>query len=81
VTIRYWYTADTQQRQEVACDYVTVGCQNVRYEIIKMPIARPKADTYLEVGFTGGELAAGASTEIKVRIHKSDWSNYDQSND
>ena len=42
---------------------------------------RPTSDTYLEVGFTGGTLAASASIEIKLRIHRTDWSNYNQSND
>jgi hypothetical protein len=39
------------------------------------------ADTYLQISFTGGTLAAGANMEIKLRVHRSDWSNYNQSND
>jgi Cellulose binding domain len=81
VTARYWYTADSPQAQVVACDYATVDCQNVRYQIVKMTSPQPNADTYIEVGFTGGTLQAGASIEVKLRIHKSDWSNYDQGND
>lgn len=81
VTIRYWYTVDTQQEQVFTCDYATIDCTNVRSSIVKMQPALPKADTYLEISFTGGQLAAGTNTEIKVRVHKSDWSNYDQSND
>ncbi len=81
VSARYWYTADTPQAQVIACDYATVDCQNVQYQLVKMTPPRPNADTYLEVRFTGGTLAAGASIEVKLRIHKSDWSNYDQSND
>ncbi|HEY7417394.1 MAG TPA: cellulase family glycosylhydrolase, partial [Ktedonobacteraceae bacterium] len=81
VTIRYWYTADTAQTQVFACDYATIDCKNVQGQFVKMQPARSGADTYLEISFTGGELAGGASTEIKVRIHNSDWSNYNQSND
>lgn len=81
VTIRYWYTADTSQDQVATCDYATIDCSNVQSRVVKMSPAHPQADTYLEIGFTGGELAAGANTEIKVRVHKSDWSNYNQSND
>lgn len=81
VTLRYWYTADSSQAQEVACDYVTVGCQNVQSKLVKMDTLRKGADTYLEISFTGGTLAAGANLEIKLRIHKSDWSNYNQSTD
>lgn len=81
ITMRYWYTADSSQPQEIACDYVTVGCGNVHTELVPMNPPRPLADTYLKVGFTGGPLAAGATIEIKLRVHRTDWSNYDQSND
>jgi endoglucanase len=81
VTIRYWYTADSAQTQGFACDYATIGCNNVRYRFVKLEPARPSADTYLEISFMGGQLQAGASTEIKLRVHKSDWSNYNQAND
>jgi endoglucanase len=81
VTIRYWYTSDSAQDQEAACDYSTVDCRNVTTKAVKKQPAVTGADTYLEVSFTGGQVEAGASIEIKVRVHKSDWSNYDQSND
>ena len=80
VTIRYWYTSDTTQAQDFACDYVTIGCQNTQGQIVKMEPTLPTADTYLEISFTAGTLPANASVEIKVRVHKSDWSNYNQSN-
>ncbi len=81
VTIRYWYTVDGPQPQEFACDYVTIGCNNLRYRFFKLNPAYPRADTYLEIGFSSGDLPAGASTEIKIRVYKSDYANYDQSND
>jgi endoglucanase len=81
VTIRYWYTADTPQQQVFACDYATTGCATLRYRFMKVGPARPTVDTYLEISFTGGELQAGVSNEIKLRVHKSDWSNYNQGND
>jgi endoglucanase len=81
VTIRYWYTADSQQAQEITCDYATVDCKNVAYKLVKMSPARTGADTYMEVSFTGGTLAAGTNSEVKLRVHRSDWSNYNQSND
>jgi endoglucanase len=81
VTLRYWYTADSPQQQIFACDYVTIGCQNIRYAIVQMNPARPGADTYLEIGFTGGSLMPGTNIEIKFRVHRSDWSNYNQGND
>lgn len=81
ITMRYWYTADSSQPQEIDCDYATVDCANVQSRLVQMSSPRPSADTYLEVGFTGGNLAAGATVEIKLRVHRLDWSNYNQSND
>jgi endoglucanase len=81
ITMHYWYTADSPQPQEVDCDYATVDCANVHTALVQMSSPRPRADTYLEVSFTGGTLAAGATIEVKLRVHHIDWSNYDQSND
>jgi len=81
VTIRYWYTSDSAQPQEFDCDYVTIGCQNTEGKIVKMEPTYPGADTYLEISFTGGTLSTNTSVEVKVRVHRSDWSNYNQSND
>jgi endoglucanase len=81
ITMRYWYTADSSQSQQVGCDYSTVDCANVHTALVQMSSPHPTSDTYLEVGFIGGSLAAGATIEIKLRVHRTDWSNYDQSND
>jgi endoglucanase len=81
VTIRYWYTSDTGQPQVFNCDYVTIGCQNTVGKIVKMNPALSGADTYLEISFAGGTLSTNASVEVKARVHKSDWSNYNQKND
>ncbi|MBE3560418.1 MAG: cellulase family glycosylhydrolase [Ktedonobacteraceae bacterium] len=83
ITLRYWYTTDSAQADVAECDYVTIDCKNTQFRIVKMPQSTPQADTYLEIGFTSeaGTLAAGSSIEIKIRVHKSDWSNYNQNND
>lgn len=80
-TIRYWYTADTARQQVTLCYYATLDCANVRTSATKMDSPLSSADTYLEVGFTTGQLAPNASIEIKLGIHADDWSNYNQSND
>ena len=80
-TMRYWYTTDTTQSQIAACYYATIACAQVQSRFVKMNSPQPEADTYLEVSFTGGELAPGASTEIKLGVHANDWSNYNQGND
>ncbi|HEX6290783.1 MAG TPA: glycoside hydrolase family 9 protein [Herpetosiphonaceae bacterium] len=80
--IRYWYTIDGDKPQNYWCDYATVGCGTITARFVKLTTPRTTADYYLEVGFTGGTLAPGASTgEIQNRFSKSDWTTYTESND
>jgi hypothetical protein len=80
--LRYWYTVDGDKPQNYWCDYATLGCANITARFIKMTAPVTGADYYLEVGFTGGTLAPGASTgEIQNRFSKSDWTNYNESGD
>lgn len=83
VKIRYYYTIDGVKAQNFYCDYSPIGSGNVTGTFVTMTTAKTGADTYLEVGFTSGtgSLAAGASVTIQTRFAKSDWSNYDQTND
>ena len=81
VVLRYWYTVDVPKEEVTVCDYATIDCGNVQERIVKMQPPRSGADEYLELSFSSVSLMANSSTEIKVRVHKSDWSNYDQSND
>ncbi|WP_285632645.1 glycoside hydrolase family 9 protein [Lentzea sp. NBRC 102530] len=82
-SLRYWFTGDTASTgYQVWCDWSQLGCANVRTRVVKLATARPGADAYLEVSFASGSLAAGSSTgEIQVRVAKSDWSTFDQSDD
>ncbi|QFZ21835.1 glycoside hydrolase family 9 protein [Saccharothrix syringae] len=82
-TLRYWFTGDTANANyQVFCDWAVVGCANVRATVVKLPTARPGADSYLQVSFTAGTLAAGASTgDIQLRVAKSDWSTFNQADD
>jgi serpin B len=84
VTVRYWFTADGTQALQYSCDYTQRGCGNITSRFVKMATVANTADNYLELGFaaTAGSLSAGQSTGgIQGRINKSDWSNFDQSND
>jgi mannan endo-1,4-beta-mannosidase len=83
--IRYWYTADGNKAQTYACDYASMGCANTSGIFVKMPNPTSSADNYLEVGFvpSAGSVAAngGQSGGVQVRLNKSDYSNYTQTND
>ncbi len=88
---RYYYTADSDTAQNFFCDHA--GMMNgwsysgvtdkVTGTFCKMYPAISKADTYLEVGFKSdaGTLSAGGYIEIQTRVARTDWTNYDQSND
>jgi mannan endo-1,4-beta-mannosidase len=80
--IRYWYTVDGDKPQNYWCDYATLGCGTITARFVKLATPRTGADYYLEVGFTGGTLAPGASTgEIQNRFAKNDWTNYNETGD
>ncbi|WP_086666105.1 glycoside hydrolase family 9 protein [Lentzea kentuckyensis] len=82
-TVRYWFTGDaTAPSYQVWCDWAQIGCANVRAKVVKLATARAGADAYLEIGFTTGDLAPGASTgDLQVRVAKADWSPFDQADD
>ncbi|MEU2023883.1 glycoside hydrolase family 48 protein [Streptomyces sp. NPDC016469] len=85
VKVRYWFTADGGPSTfGTYCDYAALGSSTVTHTVVAVSSPKTGADRYLEVGFAGGAgtLAAGASTgEIQLRLNKSDWSNFNESND
>ncbi len=85
VKIRYWFTRDGGATTfSTHCDYALLGCANVSRKVVLMPTAKTGADAYLEVGFTSttATLAAGATTgDLQLRVTKSDWSAFNESND
>lgn len=82
VTARYYLTRDGAAGLSVYCDWAQLGCANVRTTVVNLTSPVAGADTYVEVAFTGGTLAAGASTgEIQLRVHKSDWGSFNEADD
>ncbi|OPX46461.1 endoglucanase 1 precursor [Ruminiclostridium hungatei] len=81
--IRYYYTAGGNMEQNFWCDWSGIGSSNVEGAFFKMAEKKKDADTYLEISFRSeaGSLEPGADLEIKCRIAKVDWSNYEQSDD
>lgn len=75
VIMRYYYTKEGSSAEEFSVDYAVIGSGN---------ITGSPENGYLEVGFLSGagSLSSGAGTgEIQLRLNKSDWSNYDQTDD
>ncbi len=82
LSLRYWFTAEGTSPLLGFCDYAEVGCGKVTTTFGKVDPARPGADSYLEVAFAAGTLEAGASTgQMQLRVHKSDFSNFDERDD
>jgi hypothetical protein len=84
LTVRYWYTSEGSQTQNIYVDYAAVGNNNIVTSFHALDKQRFNADGYLEVGFTtqAGNLAPGANTgEIQLRCNKQDWKNYNELND
>ncbi|MEV8034422.1 glycoside hydrolase family 6 protein [Streptomyces sp. NPDC086182] len=83
VTIRYWFTGESSSAgYQTFCDWAQLGCSTVRTSVSAVAPSRTGADHYLEVGFNSGSLAAGAdSGDLQLRMAKSDWSNFDESDD
>lgn len=80
VEIRYWF-ADSAGSYTTWCDWAQLGCPSLTHSVAANGSATG-ADRYLKVIISGGSLAAGASTgEIQLRLHKSDWSNFNEADD
>ncbi|GAA2015810.1 cellulose binding domain-containing protein [Catenulispora yoronensis] len=82
VKIRYYFTADSVSSYQFACEWAQVGCGNITGTVGTLASPTATADHYLEVGFTGGTLAPGASTgDLQLRLNAAGWASVNQRND
>jgi Cellulose binding domain./Carbohydrate binding module (family 6)./Glycosyl hydrolase family 26. len=92
LSIRYYYTKEGLSSESFYCDnaalqmnrapwYVALT-SSVKGSITRLAQPKTNADSYLEITFdTGEQFAEGATLIIDTRMHKNDWTTYDQSND
>ncbi|MFC8871030.1 cellulose binding domain-containing protein [Streptomyces sp. NPDC057148] len=84
VTVRYHYTADDGAQFAANCVQTSLDCAKVTLRTAPAQKAGPKADRYLEIGFTGeaGTLKPGGTTQaIGLQLYRVDDKKLDQADD
>jgi sugar lactone lactonase YvrE len=82
LNIRYYFSSESTNptNANFFVDYAAIGNSLVHGRFVAASCGT--TDAYLEVSFSGGSLAPGASTgEIKTRFSKPDFSAYNENND
>lgn len=82
--IRYYYSDESQQKQQFFIDWASVGGTHISGAFGTPTIAKATANRYVELSFGSGAgsiPAGGQSGDIQARIHPADWSNYNETND
>ncbi len=82
--IRYYFTREGTSPLEFDCWYTELpgGCSSVTGTFVTLSTPVAGADTYVEIGFTSGTLAANGRTgRIYINVNKQDWSDFNQGND
>jgi hypothetical protein len=82
LTLRYWFTRDSDGQLSTACNYAQMGCGPVTRRLVTVAPPRREADMYLEVGFTGGSLEVGGTTgPMQLQVIRTDGAVFDETND
>jgi hypothetical protein len=84
LVLRYWYTIDSGAPQVLNVDYAPFGAQKVSGTFEAQLAPKQGGDYALAVSFPNATCfvpPAGSTGEIHLRVNKTDWSNYDETND
>lgn len=83
VTLRYYYTPESDAEQKLWCDYAEVNGGSYRAITDTVSGSYLAGEGCMEIRFSAnaGTLEAGDTAALQLRITNADWSNYDQSND
>ncbi len=83
LSIRYYYTKEGSAPETFICDHSAMQLnRSPWYAPYTSSIQGNFAGSYFEITFdTMDKFVEGATLSVNTRVHKSDWSNYDQSND
>ncbi|MCM3356326.1 cellulose 1,4-beta-cellobiosidase, partial [Bacillus halotolerans] len=82
LTVRYWFTRDGGTSPLTAqCDYAEIGCSKFLTSFGTAEPPKPTADRYLTVRFNSVLEAGQNSGQIHLRVHKADFSPFNESND
>ncbi len=81
ITVKYWYEKEGTADEIAECDWASAGCGNINRTI--STISQSGQNRVLTLAFTSaaGAIPPGGNTEMKLRVHKTDWSVYDETND
>ncbi|MGE5618999.1 MAG: cellulase family glycosylhydrolase [Sphingomonadaceae bacterium] len=81
--VRYWFSHGSRPSEpQVEVDFAALGEDRVKAELVRTEKGRQ--DHYLKVTFPGQDNVLppyGSTGDILLRIHASDWSQFDQAND
>ena len=83
VTLRYYYTPESNVEQKLWCDYAEINGSSYRAITDTVSGSYLAGEGCMEIRFSAsaGTLEAGDTAALQLRITNADWSNYDQSND
>lgn len=84
IKVRYWFTKEGNPNLNAFFDYIKLGNDKVSGNFVSVNPTRQGGDTYFEIGFNesaGTLYPLSNSGNINYRIAKSDWSDFNQSDD